>query len=339
MPPSTVGTVLYTFFEDYLTCQKGRSTASIRSYRDGLRLFLQFVAQDTKRAISRLTLADLSAERVRRFLSTLEAERANHIRTRNQRLSALRVFFNYLGTQVPEMLVEAERVAATPMKRVPPPETCFLERDDMTALFASLPTTGWWALRDRALLLFLYNTGARVQEVADLRVSHLELQTQPRAHLHGKGNKWRVCPLWQETVALLQQLLAQSPSRNTADHPVFTSHRGQALTRYGIYKLVRRHTAHLEKCGADTMPRRVSPHVFRHSTAVHLLESGVEVNVIRAWLGHVSLETTNRYAEITLRMKAEALQACDVSTESAAACRGKPIWRDDPSLLQWLQSL
>jgi len=339
MPPSTVGAVLYTFFEDYLKCQKGLSTASIRSYRDGLRLFLQFVAQDTKRAISRLTLADLSAERVRRFLSTLEAERANHIRTRNQRLSALRVFFNYLGTQVPEMLVEAERVAATPMKRVPPPETCFLERDDMTALFASLPTTGWWALRDRALLLFLYNTGARVQEVADLRVSHLELQTQPRVHLHGKGNKWRVCPLWQETVALLQQLLAQSLSRNTSDHPVFTSHRGQALTRYGIYKLVRRHTAHLEKCGADTMPRRVSPHVFRHSTAVHLLESGVEVNVIRAWLGHVSLETTNRYAEITLRMKAEALQACDVSTETAAACRGKPIWRDDPSLLQWLQSL
>ena len=339
MPPSTVGAVLYTFFEDYLKCQKGLSTASIRSYRDGLRLFLQFVAQDTKRAISRLTLADLSAERVRRFLSTLEAERANHIRTRNQRLSALRVLFNYLGTQVPEMLVEAERVAATPMKRVPPPETCFLERDDMTALFASLPTTGWWALRDRALLLFLYNTGARVQEVADLRVSHLELQTQPRVHLHGKGNKWRVCPLWQETVALLQQLLAQSPSRNNSDHPVFTSHRGQALTRYGIYKLVRRHTAHLEKCGADTMPRRVSPHVFRHSTAVHLLESGVEVNVIRAWLGHVSLETTNRYAEITLRMKAEALQACDVSTETAAACRGKPIWRDDPSLLQWLQSL
>jgi site-specific recombinase XerD len=326
-------------FEDYLKCQKGLSTASIRSYRDGLRLFLQFVAQDTKRAISRLTLADLRAERVRRFLSTLEAERANHIRTRNQRLSALRVFFNYLGTQVPEMLVEAERVAATPMKRVPPPETCFLERDDMTALFASLPTTGWWALRDHALLLFLYNTGARVQEVADLRVSHLELQTQPRVHLHGKGNKWRVCPLWQETVALLQQLLARSPSRNNADHPVFTSHRGQALTRYGIYKLVRRHTAHLEKCGADTMPRRVSPHVFRHSTAVHLLESGVEVNVIRAWLGHVSLETTNRYAEITLRMKVEALQACDVSTETAAACRGKPIWRDDPSLLQWLQSL
>lgn len=339
MLTSTIGSVLYTFFEDYLKCQKGLSTASIRSYRDGLRLFLQFVAQDTKRTMSRLTLADCSAERVRRFLSTLETARANHIRTRNQRLSALRVFFNYLGTQVPEMLIEAERVAATPMKRVPPPETCFLEREDMTALFASLPTTGWWALRDRTLLLFLYNTGARVQEVANLRMSHLELQIQPRVHLHGKGNKWRVCPLWQETVALLKQLLAQPLTGHTPDRPVFTSRRGQALTRYGIYKLVRRHTAHLQKRGADTTPRPISPHVFRHSTAVHLLESGVEVNVIRAWLGHVSLETTNRYAEITLRMKAEALQACDVSPETSAACPGKPIWRDDPSLLHWLQSL
>ncbi len=302
MTTPTVGAVLYTFFEDYLKCQKGLSTASIRSYRDGLRLFLHFVARDTKRAISRLALADLQAERVRRFLSTLEAERANHIRTRNQRLSALRVFFTYLGSQVPEMLIEAERVTAMPMKRVPPPETCFLEREDITALFTSLPSTGPWAVRDRALLLFLYNTGARVQEVADLRISHLSRGQNP-------------------------------------DRPVFTSHRGQALTRYGIYKLVRRHTAHLAKARVDTTPRWISPHVFRHSTAVHLLESGVEVNVIRAWLGHVSLETTNRYAEITLRMKAEALQACEVPLESSGACPGTPRWRDDPSLLQWLQSL
>jgi integrase/recombinase XerD len=339
MTTPTVGSVLYTFFEDYLKCQKGLSTASIRSYRDGLRLFLQFVARDTQRAISRLALADLSAERVRRFLATLEAERANHIRTRNQRLSGLRVFFNYLSAQVPERLVEAERVAALPMKRVPPPETCFLERDDIAALFAHLPSTGRWALRDRAVLCFLYNTGARVQEVANLRVSHLEIESPPRVHLHGKGNKWRVCPLWPETASLLKQLLGQPPRGPHVDRPVFTAHRGQALTRYGIYKLVRRHTAHLEKPGLDTTPRRVSPHVFRHSTAVHLLEAGVDVNVIRAWLGHVSLETTNRYAEITLRMKAEALQVCELPTASSEACPGTPRWRDDPSLLQWLQSL
>jgi site-specific recombinase XerD len=254
-------------------------------------------------------------------------------------LSALRVWFNYLGTQVPEMLIEAERVGATPMKRVAPPETHFLERDDITALFASLPTTGRWALRDRTLLLFLYNTGARVQEVADLRVSHLELKPQARVHLHGKGNKWRVCPLWQETVSLLQQFLPPSPTENNPDRPVFTSQNGQALTRYGIYKIVRRHTAHLEKCGVDPRPYHISPHVFRHSTAVHLLESGAEVNVIRGWLGHVGLETTNRYAEITLRMKAEALQACEVSTSTSEGCPGKPMWRDDPSLLKWLQSL
>jgi len=339
MTTPTVGSVLYSFFEDYLKCQKGLSIASIRSYRDSIRLFLHFVSQDTKRAISRLTLTDLSADRVRRFLSTLEAERTNHIRTRNQRLSALRVFFNYLGIQVPELLVEAERVAATPMKRVPPPETYFLERDEITDLFANLPKTGCRALRDRALLLFLYNTGARVQEVADLRASHLELKAPPRVHLHGKGDKWRVCPLWQETVDLLQQLLDQPLSGSALDRPVFTSNRGQALTRYGIYKIVRRHTAHLEKRGADTRPHHISPHIFRHSTAVHLLESGVEANVIRAWLGHVTLETTNRYAEITLRMKAEALQACELSTETSEGSPGKAIWRDDPSLLKWLQSL
>jgi site-specific recombinase XerD len=309
------------------------------SYRDGLRLFLQFVSPDTKRAISRLALTDLRAERVRRFLNTLEAERANHVRTCNQRLSALRVFFNYLGTQVPEMLVEAERVGATPMKRVPPPETYFLERDEITARFASLPTPGRWTLRDRTLLLFLYNTGARVQEVADVRMAHLELTPQARVHLHGKGNKWRVCPLWQETVSLLQQLLQPSLPKNHPDRPVFTSQNGQALTRYGIYKIVRRHTAHLEKCGAAPRPYHISPHVFRHSTAVHLLESGAEVNVIRGWLGHVSLETTHRYAEITLQMKAEALQMCEVSLETSEACPGKAMWRDDPSLLKWLQSL
>ncbi len=339
MRTSTVGSVLYSFFEDYLKCQKGLSIASIRSYRDGIRLFLHFVAHDTKRAVSRLTLSDLSADRVHRFLNSLEADRANHIRTRNQRLSALRVFFNYLGIQVPEMLVEAERVAATPAKRVPPPETCFLEQEEITALFANLPSTGRLALRDRALLLFLYNTGARVQEVSDLRISHLELDSRHRVHLHGKGNKWRICPLWQETISLLKQLVAQSPRGNDPNAPVFTSRQGQALTRYGIYKMVRRHTAHLNKRGLDNTPRPISPHVFRHSTAVHLLESGVEVNVTRAWLGHVRLETTNHYAEITLRMKAEALQVCEVLTETSDASPGKPIWRDDPSLLNWLQSL
>lgn len=185
--------------------------------------------------------------------------------------------------------------------------------------------------------MFLYNTGARVQEVADLRYKHLELEGQPRVQLHGKGDKWRVCPLWKETVALLKQLVAD-PEETNPERAVFTSSKGQALTRFGIYKIVHRHTRSLLK--PNESRRRISPHTFRHTSAVHLLEAGVEVNVIRGWLGHVSLETTNRYAEINLRMKEAALQACQPPTSaSSEACLRKPVWREDAELMKWLKAL
>ncbi len=339
MTTPTLGTILYSYFEDHLKCQKGLSVASIKSYRDSIRLFLQFVARDTRRKITSLALSALTAERARQFLRSLETERANHTRTRNLRLSALHTFFEYLGYQVPEMLAEAERVAAIPKKRVPPPETFFLERDEMETLFANLPKEGRFALRDRALLLFLYNTGARAQEVADLRANNLEMTSHPRVHLHGKGDKWRVCPLWTETSSLLKQLLGEQPTGRESDRPVFSSLHGQPLTRHGIYKIVRRHTNGLATQGANLTARRVSPHVFRHSTAVALLESGVELNVIRGWLGHVGLDTTHRYAEINIRMKEKALAACEPPVSASAGSPRKAIWRDDPSLLKWLQSL
>jgi integrase/recombinase XerD len=301
------GSLLYSFFEDYLKCQKGLRPSSLKSYRDSAKLFLLFLAEKTGHKVSRLTLADLTCAQVLAFLQSLETHRENQVRTRNQRLAAIRSLFDYLARRVPEMLKEAQNVAAIPTKRTTPAETFFLEQDEMQSLFASLPAKGSAALRDRVLLLFLYNTGARVQEVADLRYKNLELEGQPRVHLHGKGDKWRVCPLWKETVALLKQLLAEH-STNDPERAVFVSLQGLALTRFGIYKIVRRHTRSLLK--SDESPRRISPHTFRHTSAVHLLEAGVEVNVIRGWLGHVSLDTTNRYAEINIRMKQAALEAC-----------------------------
>jgi len=336
MKSSPLGQIVYSFFEDHLQAQKGLRPLTIKSYRDALRLFLQFVAGDARRPISRLVLTDLTFERVLAFLRHLEEQRHNHIRTRNQRIAAMHTFFEYLVRRVPEMLAVAERVAAIPTKRVPPPETFFLERDEVATLFAKLPTHGWGATRDRALLLFLYNTGARVQEVAELRVANLDLSPQPRVRLHGKGDKWRTCPLWMETAQQLRALLDIEHSTPPPEVPVFTSRAGGALTRFGIYKIVRRHTA----CTVTTArPRRVSPHIFRHTTAVHLLEAGVEVNVIRGWLGHVSLETTNRYAEINVRAKEAALQACQPPTESSEGFATRPVWRSDQALLDWLASL
>lgn len=329
-----LGSFLYSFFEDHLRCQKGLQTTTLRSYRDAMQLFLQFVAINKRRKLTRLRLADLTGDQVLLFLRHLEESRGNSIATRNQRLAAIRCFFEYLGGRLPEMLLEAQRVAAIPTKRTSPPRTRFMARDEVETVFEHLPTSGKNAKRDRALLLFLYNTGARVQEAADLRTSNLEFGSKPRVHLHGKGDKWRVCPLWLQTSDLLIDLLKDAGQ--APDTPVFISRTGQALTRFGIYKIVRRHTA-----SSDNSPhmKAVSPHCFRHTTAVHLLEAGVEVNVIRAWLGHVSLETTNRYAEISLRMKARALEACEPPVSVTEAFPRKPIWRDDRALLEWLQSL
>lgn len=235
------------------------------------------------------------------------------------------------------MVVVSERVAAIPSKRVALPETRYLELDEVHALLNGLPSAGRLASRDHALLLFLYNTGARAQEVADLRVENLDLD-RARVRLFGKGGRWRACPLWEDTVAQLRAQLAERMGILVPDSPVFASTRGQPLTRFGIYKLVRRHGRWLED---QIKPRskRLSPHVFRHTAAVHLLEAGVEPNVIRGWLGHVNLATTNRYAEITTPMKEAALRACAPPTRSVAGPPRKPAWQDDKALLAWLESI
>ena len=333
-----LGTILESFFNDHLKLQRGLRPNSITSYADAMRLLLQFAAATGKKKVTQLGLDDLNADVVCRFLNSLEKSRSNSAQSRNQRLAALRTFFEYIGQRFPERLGQAQKVAAIPRKRAQPPETIFLERDEIEGTLGALPADGRYALRDRTLLVFLYNTGARVQEAADLRASDVHFDPTPRVHLHGKGDKWRVCPLWTETSALLKKLLSEQGS-GSSDRPVFIGVKDEALTRFGIYKIIRRYTTQVVKKGSDGRSRRVSPHVWRHTTAVHLLEAGVEVNVIRAWLGHASLETTNRYAEITLRTKQAALEKCTVPGAADERIPRKPLWQTDATLLTWLQSL
>lgn len=330
-----VGPLLHSYFADHLIAVKGLRPASVRSYRDTIRLLLIFVAADKGCKITRLQLADLTFDRVTGFLRHLEQDRGNQVRTRNQRLAAVHSLFEYLAGRDPELLGTCQRVAAIPMKRAAPAETRFLEKDEVEDLLTRLPSRGRLALRDRALVLFLYNTGARVQEAADLRAGHLDLGEHPVARLHGKGDKWRTCPLWRKTADLLDLLLQSSGQPATPGTPVFPAGRGQPLTRFGIYKIIRRHGACLDN---PRTGRRISPHIFRHTAAVHLLEAGVEVNVIRGWLGHADLSTTNRYAEINTKTKEAALRACEPPGTSAGS-RATPIWRSDETLLNWLASL
>jgi len=337
MKKPTLGSLVHSFFLDYLAGQKGLRPMTIRSYRDAMRLFLVFVACDARCTVGRLQLEDLTFERVLGFLRHLEKTRHNHIPTRNQRLTALRTWFEYVGRQVPEMLHMCQRVAGIPTKRTPLPETRFMDREEIAALMAALPERGRYALRDRALFLFLYNTGARVQEAADLRVEHLTLTSPAHVRLRGKGEKWRNCPLWDETARLLRNVLDER-SAVQPGAPVFISSTGRSLTRFGIYKRVRLHAARIESTTAAQQPRRITPHVFRHTAAVHLLEAGVEVNVIRGWLGHANLNTTNRYAEITAQMKAEALKTCELPLAVTDQGSKTPAWQDD-AVLNWLTSL
>lgn len=331
-----LGAIIYHYFEQHLKSERGVRRTTITSYSDTLRLFLAYTAAQEKRRVTRLTLRHLNADAVRAFLAHLETNRGNSVATRNQRLAALRTFFTYAASLNPTLLHEAQKVANIPTKRSQPPATHYLERDQIDALFAGLPTTGTLALRDHTLLLFLYNTGARAQEAADLRADHLDLRQGARVILHGKGGKNRVAPLWPRTAELLTHLLQEQPTSSNADRPVFTSRRGTPLTRFGIYKLVKRHTKNLPASLGS--PGAISPHALRHTTAMHLLEAGVDINAIRAWLGHTSLDTTNRYAKINTRAKEAALASLPPPTTSEGFPR-KPIWQDDPTLLNWLQNL
>src|SRR6266852_4357296 len=331
--PQPLGLVLHSFFADHLITVKGLRPASVHSYRDTIRLLLVFIAADKGCKITRLALTDLTFDRVVAFLRHLEQDRGNHPSTRNQRLAPLHCLFDYIAGRAPEMLATCQQVAAIPVKRAAPPETRFLEQDEIEDLLRHLPRDGPLALRDRALILFLYNTGARAQEAAGLRAEHLDLGEHPLVRLHGKGGKWRTCPLWQQTARLLTALLGPA-GPPAPDAPVFAAH-GQPLPRYGIYKIIRRHASRFDD---PRTGRRISPHTFRHTAAVHLLEAGVEVNVIRGWLGHADLATTNRYAEINTKTKLAALRASEPPGTSGAS-HTKPIWRTDDSLLNWLASL
>ena len=333
----SIGEFLQVFLIDYLPVQRGLRPSSVKSYRDGLRLFLLFASNKERCKITRLEPRHFNKVNLTAFLAWLEQNRQNSVRTRNHRLAVLQCFCEYLASQMPEYVLEAQKIATIQNKRCHPPETFFLEKEEVSQMLrnASATKKSKLAFRDNALLLFMYNTGARVQEVTDLKVEQLDLETL-RVRLHGKGGKWRICPLWTETASALKKLISE-PGRASGD-PVFLSNTGKQLTRFGVYKLVRKHTQQISKTRSNGLFKAVSPHTIRHSTAIHLLESGVEVNVIRGWLGHVSLDTTNRYAEINMRMKEAALKACLPPTSNET--RHIDVrWKEDAALLKWLDSL
>lgn len=323
-----------TFFQSYLPTERGLSRHTIRSYRDTLKLFLGFLSQRRKRKIEGVSLDDLTAANVLSFLNSIEKHRENSIRTRNQRLAVLKTFFSYLLTQDVSRANQYERVSHLTMKRMPYRPVEYLTEDEMQALLDSINRDSMQGIRDHAILLMLYNTGARVQELCDLRLRDLRFEKPHLAILTGKGQKTRQVPLWAGTVQAVLDYLNTDDPRAPEDF-LFRGKRDEPLSRFGIRYLVQAQVKRAAAGCKTLAEKRVGPHTLRHTTAMHLLQSGVDIAVIKAWLGHVDLNTTHGYVEIDMKMKEQALNKAGKPFANSI----RAMLHQEKNVLKWLESL
>lgn len=331
---SSLGYWVRRFLLEYLLHERGLSKNTQQSYRDAFRLFLPFVSSRSKIAVDRLAIEDISSQTVQAFLRHLESDRASKSVTRNQRLATIHAFARFVGERCPEHVSWCGHIRLVPFKRHDKGTVPYLEKDEMDALLAAPDRKTLLGRRDYAVLLFLYNSGARASEAAAVTKESLQFDSTGvgSVKLNGKGRKVRFCPLWKSTMTEIEFLIRD---RSETDC-VFRNRYGDPLTRFGVHTLVERYVQSASEHVPSLLKKRVSPHTIRHTTATHLLRSGVDINTIRAWLGHVSLDTTNVYAETDLSTKAKALAACDVGNRRHPATAK---WQEDPGVMAFLQKL
>ena len=323
------------FLLEYLISIRNLSKNTQLSYRDTFRLMLPFISKIAKVNIDKLLVEDIAPDKIKTFLEELETNRGCSLSTRNQRLASIHAFAKFVGLNSPEHLEWCRQIQMIPFKKSNRTLITYLEKVEMDALLNAPDKRNDQGKRDHALLLFLYNTGARSNEaaqltIADLNMPHAQKRDLATVLIRGKGNKLRRSPLWQQTVDELRILIMD---RDLSEH-VFLNRCKQPLTRFGIHTMVKRYAKKITKQLPSIEKKRVSPHTIRHTTATHLLRAGVDINTIRAWLGHVSINTTNIYAEVDIEMKANALAFCEIKKES------KPIhWRDNKDLMSFLDAI
>lgn len=331
----TLLAAIEAYFRNYLIQARGASLHTIRAYRDTLRLFFKYLADNSGRPVAELTLDDLHVDGVLAFLSHLESARANSVASRNVRLAAVRSFFRHLVEHDLQRAGQYERVLSLPNKRAHLGAAHYLEPHDVKQLLVQPDRSTAAGCRDHALILFLYNTGARVSEALGVRVEHLSLTSPQHVRLFGKGSKERLCPLWKETAHALAQLPAVREQRLIDQ--VFCNRSGKALTRDGVAYLLRKNATMAARTSPSLLRRRITPHVMRHSCAVALLQAGVDITVIRDYLGHASISTTSRYVATNLKMKRDALEQF-WSRSGLSPSKARP-WTPKPDVLAYLASL
>jgi integrase/recombinase XerD len=305
--PAEFSSLIQRFFSQRLLNQRNASPRTVAAYRDTFRLFFKFVEQSRKKKPSDLTLQDFDVELVLEFLDYLEEQRKNSVRSRNLRLTTIHSFARYVALQCPPALGQAQQILAIPTKRFEKPMVGFLSREEIQALLSSTDPTSWTGRRDKVLLSVLYNTGARVSELIGILVSDTDLSSSPSIRLRGKGRKQRTIPLWKETAKLIRGWLKQEGLND--DQPLLPNRHKRKMTRSNVAERLLLAAELASKTAPQLKQRRVTPHVIRHTTAMHMLQSGVDITVIALWLGHESPLTTHGYVELDISMKQKALDA------------------------------
>lgn len=329
--PADFAALLQRFFAERLIQQQNASPRTVVAYRDTFRLLLTYAERERGKPPAKLTLGDFDAALVLDFLAHLETERHNTVRSRNARLAAVRAFAHYVALQCPPALQLAQQILAIPMKRFERPLLEYLSRDEVQAVLAAPNTSTWCGRRDRVMFALLYNTGARVSEMIGIRVADVTLAATSSVRLQGKGRKQRTVPLWKETAAEIRHWLKYADLR--ADQPLVPNRSGRPMTRTNVADRLA-----LAIRAATTMcprlaGRRISPHSWRHTTAMHLLQAGVDITVIALWLGHESPVTTHGYVEADLTMKERALDTL------APPETTRKRYRPSDAVLKFLESL
>ncbi|MGK5083718.1 tyrosine-type recombinase/integrase [Bdellovibrionota bacterium FG-1] len=325
-----------SFFQSHLQHEKGLSPNTISSYRDVIKLFFLYLAKGREAGVKHITFDEFTAENVTKFLDFLEKERGSSVRTRNQRLAVIKSFFSYLMAQDVSRVGQYERITRIAMKRTSHKPMTYLTEEEIEALLKLNAGPDPTKVRDYALLATLYNTGARVQEICDLKVEHLHLQKPFSITLTGKGRKTRVIPLWKNTVESLIRYINQRGIQDSPGSNLFVNANNNPITRFGVRHIVR---TWIEKA-SDTCPslrkKRIGPHTFRHTTAMHLLQSGVDLAVIQTWLDHLHIDTTHAYIEIDMKMKEQALQK---HRKDLKPHNFQSLLSANQDVLKWLENL
>lgn len=322
------------YFHGHLQRARGASAHTIRAYGHALRLFFLFLAKRVRRSVALLRLDDIRVEAVLAFLDHLESSRHNSAVTRNSRLAAIHGFVEHLLGNDISRSGQYQRILDIRPKRARGRIVEYLEAEHVRAIIAQPDRRTSSGARYYALLLLLFNTGARVAEV--LALGTHALRTPRQIRVCGKGKKERVCPLWPETAAALRVLIREN---DLGDGPLFRNARGEALTRDGVAYILERHTAAAALKLAELRRRRITPHVLRHSCAVALLQAGVDPTVIRDYLGHATVATTNRYITSNIAMKRDALVTFWRRAGLVPGPTGRARWRPKPGLIDFLTSL